>query len=102
MVNPKDLDLIVMANFNPEENFVDQSELKQRRFQNENNSQQFTCHRCGLLGHKSTFCQEDKISREELENIRRNNPNDAYLSMNAICRRCGMQGHYAQDCPKTQ
>jgi len=31
MINPKDIDLSTIANFNTEENFVDQPELKVRR-----------------------------------------------------------------------
>jgi hypothetical protein len=27
------------------------------------------CHNCGVEGHKSTFCQEDPITQEELNAI---------------------------------
>ena len=34
----------------------------------------YICHNCGEKGHKSTYCQEPKISEEVLKSIQDMNP----------------------------
>lgn len=36
--------------------------------------QKIICHRCGVEGHKSSYCQEDKIPEVELNGILAMNP----------------------------
>ena len=53
------------------------------------------CHNCGLEGHKSTFCNEEKISKTQLDEMQQN------FSVNSrvMCFNCNTNGHYANMCP---
>jgi hypothetical protein len=105
MVSPHDLELAIVANFCNEENWIDKSKIS-----NLNQPAQFMsggpprvqviCHRCGQEGHKSTYCQEPKISQERLNEIRNANPMSQLNNMHVTCFTCNMKGHYAHLCPQ--
>ena len=61
--------------------------------------QKFICYRCGETGHKSTYCQEDPISVEELDTITAQNPENNLVHMKVVCFSCHQKGHYANACP---
>lgn len=46
------------------------------------------CYKCGELGHKSTYCQEEKISEAELQKIKENNPESQLNNMRVVCFNC--------------
>ena len=46
------------------------------------------CHKCGGKGHKSTYCQEEKISEEEFKRIQSDNPDSQRLGEKTICFSC--------------
>ena len=46
------------------------------------------CHRCGEEGHKSTFCQEEKISEEKLNEKLNSNPMYLHTIENKTCFLC--------------
>lgn len=51
------------------------------------------CHQCGVEGHKSTYCQGDKIDRTELQKITQ------FGHERVLCFNCSQYGHYASLCP---
>ena len=51
------------------------------------------CHQCGVEGHKSTYCQGDKIDRVELQKITQ------FGHERVLCFNCSQYGHYASLCP---
>lgn len=55
------------------------------------------CHNCGKIGHKSTYCQEDKIDRAQLVQILE--ASSAGVNERVNCFSCGQNGHYANICP---
>lgn len=57
------------------------------------------CHRCGVEGHKSSYCQEEKIPEGDLESILHQNPTTLYQNFNVTCFSCYQKGHYANACP---
>lgn len=59
------------------------------------NTKQPICHHCGKEGHKSTYCQEEKIDRAELAKITQFIAHDK-----VVCFNCGQKGHYANMCPE--
>ena len=54
------------------------------------------CHNCGKEGHKSTYCQEEKIDRMELAKITQN---IGIGHEKVKCFNCSQFGHYANMCP---
>lgn len=63
------------------------------------NESKIICHRCGMDGHKSTYCQEEKISESDLREIQMMNPVSQMQNMRVICFNCKQKGHYANKCP---
>ena len=56
------------------------------------------CHHCGQEGHKSTYCNEDKISPQDLQQILANSSNNVF-NAKVMCFNCSQIGHYANMCP---
>ena len=66
MVSPQDMELTIIAKFAAEENWIDKSKISNLNAPDPNMyggpRVQVICNRCGEDGHKSTYCQEPKIS----------------------------------------
>jgi hypothetical protein len=58
-----------------------------------------TCHNCGVEGHKSTYCQEEKLNEVERAKIMLMNPSTQIQNLNVTCFSCLTKGHYANACP---
>lgn len=67
IISDSDSSLRMLANFPEAENWADKNILavNQGNFMGKMMIK-VRCHRCGEVGHKSTYCQEDPISPEEL------------------------------------
>lgn len=73
-LSPHDLSLSALAYFPQEDNWIDSKMHQQHNNQmssgngggygNRNQPGKIICHRCGKEGHKSTYCQEDKITED--------------------------------------
>lgn len=65
-INPMLLSLMELGKHPKEEDWVDRFNIfaKQHQAIQRPYDQLIICHRCGEEGHKSTFCQEEKISEE--------------------------------------
>ena len=50
--------------------------------------QKIICHRCGVEGHKSTYCQEEKLPEDKLSNILATNPGNPMSNRNVTCFSC--------------
>lgn len=69
MVSPKDLCLSTIANMPAEFNWpLGHSTVTVAS----NRGQKIVCHKCGVEGHKSTYCQEDKLSEDQLQMLFKN------------------------------
>ena len=44
-----------------------------------------TCHNCGVEGHKSTYCQEEKLNEVERAKIMLMNPSTQIQNLNVTC-----------------
>jgi len=62
------------------------------------NQKPTVCHNCGKKGHKSTYCQEEKIDRAELAALL--DATQIGGNERVICFSCGQHGHYANICPQ--
>ena len=58
------------------------------------------CHNCGQEGHKSTYCQEDKIDKVNLQKILESTMHMGHDRV--LCFNCSTYGHYANMCPLKQ
>ena len=56
------------------------------------------CYNCGQKGHKSTYCQENKIDESVLDKIREDNKIHG-TNDKVMCFHCNQYGHYANVCP---
>ena len=57
------------------------------------------CFRCGVMGHKSTYCQEEQICDEQLSQILAHVQQNSSSQINVTCFCCNQKGHYANLCP---
>lgn len=57
------------------------------------------CYRCGVMGHKSTYCQEEQIGEEKLNQIKAHFQQNSSSQINVTCFCCHQKGHYANLCP---
>lgn len=68
-----DLTLSTLANFSREEDWIDKNAVAAITGHNllpfHKPMINVLCHRCGKTGHKSTYCQDEQISQEELNTI---------------------------------
>jgi len=93
---PQDFQLMRLAGgFHPDENWIDN-----KRYQEDQLTEQVICHQCGQPGHKSTYCQEPKIEQQKLYQIQLQNPISAVSNLHVTCFHCGVKGHYASFCPQ--
>jgi hypothetical protein len=103
LINPQDLSLSVLGNHPLEEDWIDKfnhySKHSVPNYTRQFDQQLIICHRCGEEGHKSTFCQEEKISEEELNAKLSSNPLYLQAIENKTCFLCKQKGHYAEYCP---
>lgn len=56
------------------------------------------CHNCGVAGHRSTFCQEERLEQSKLDEIISNTKFGG--NERVLCFNCSEHGHYASLCPK--
>jgi hypothetical protein len=105
LLNPKDIQLSVIANFPPELNWCEGNSEKPLptapTFKNYGGYQEtkIICHRCGVEGHKSTYCQEEKLGDLHLNEILARNPGNPINTLSVTCFSCYQKGHYANACP---
>ena len=105
LLNPKDIQLSVLANFPPELNWCEGNSEKPlppfpvsfRPYGHY--EQKIICHRCGVEGHKSTYCQEEKLPDHLLSDILTRNPGNPMNLSSVTCFSCNLKGHYANACP---
>lgn len=94
---------MVIGNFPPEEEWIDRLNHFSRHnppiYQRSFEQRAIICHRCGEEGHKRTFCQEPKLSEEELNAIKDGNLLYQRTVGNKTCFLCKQKGHYAGECP---
>jgi hypothetical protein len=69
-----DMNLATLAKFPAEENWVDKSQHGQGGLLAAKPvvaaiNQRVRCHNCGQVGHKSTYCQEEPIDADELNQL---------------------------------
>lgn len=90
MLNPQQLQLAALANFPPQENWCDYRVVAQPppAMQPFRGEQKIICHRCGVEGHKSSYCQEEKIPDLELNSILAQNPASQIQNFNVTCFSC--------------
>lgn len=75
VVIDEDTSLKLLANFPDSENWPRPSDLQEKIETNPYNrrdmkpKQPIICHHCGEHGHKQTYCQEEKIDKDELKKI---------------------------------
>lgn len=105
LLNPADMQLALLANFPQAYNMCDNRVIykpenmpnrPQHGFNQMQNNQLIVCFRCGKEGHKSTYCQEEKVPYEQ---IFAENPKIMMTQHNVTCFECGQKGHYANSCP---
>lgn len=62
--------------------------------------QKIICHKCAVEGHKSTYCQEEKISDDQLNaKLTQHSSTNIINTPNVTCFSCYQKGHYANACP---
>lgn len=71
LISPQDMQLMILANFPQDENWIDNKLHLQNVMPSGPRGGMIDfnkpiCHRCGSEGHKSTYCQDDKIEQEQL------------------------------------
>lgn len=49
-----------------------------------------------MEGHKSTYCQEPKLSEQQLNELVMQNPS----TNSVVCFACHQTGHYSTTCPQ--
>jgi hypothetical protein len=66
-----DTTLKILANFPEEENWADKTAMQtpNQLYVFQKSMTKVRCHRCGMIGHKSTYCQEEQITQDELNRI---------------------------------
>ena len=99
MLQPSDLKLSTLANFPVSEDWIDGKIHIKPDTGGYGNQKGLICHRCGRPGHKSTYCQDDKITDEELNEIIQRNPMSHMNTAQTLCFNCKQKGHYADKCP---
>lgn len=68
MLSPQDMSLSVIANLPQEFNWPQGHSTVIPSVQ-KYGAQKIVCHKCGVEGHKSTYCQEEKLNERELAEI---------------------------------
>lgn len=58
------------------------------------------CHNCGVIGHKSTYCQEEPRDQDELNELLAEDKEFNSQSKGVMCFYCQLYGHYANVCPE--
>ncbi|CDW77342.1 protein cpsf-4 [Stylonychia lemnae] len=96
--------LKILANFPDNENWFDKNALSQSHQQQQQQPWQkamvkVRCHRCGSVGHKSTYCQEEQITPEQLNQILAEDEQYNMQNRAVLCFKCKRYGHYANVCP---
>jgi len=95
--------LTALANFPEEENWTDKLAVAALTGQNllpfQKPMMNVRCHRCGDTGHKSTYCQEDQITQDDLNRILAEDDQYNVQNQTVLCFKCKRYGHYANVCP---
>ena len=101
MIALQDLSLSRLANFPANFNWVDGTLTQIMRTPNyvKKFDKSVICFNCGELGHKSTYCQEQKMPQEQISSIVEQNPEISTVILRVICFYCKENGHYADKCP---
>ena len=87
-----------LANYPHSEDWVDFTTAKRPGFPD--NHHIIRCHKCGERGHKSTFCQEPKMDKDDLIKLLSQDQDNRVSAV--TCNYCQKQGHYASVCPQKQ
>lgn len=95
MISSQDLSLSIIGNL-PEKFNWPQGHLSANQMYK--SAQKIICHKCGVEGHKSTYCQEEKLSERELSDVFSKNPTPIWPP-SVTCFSCYQKGHYANACP---
>lgn len=72
MIADQDTTLATLANFPEKENWSDKNAFNippNQIFPGQKPMTKVRCHNCGQTGHKSTYCQEEPITKDELHKI---------------------------------
>ena len=107
LIKAEPMSLGKLANFPAECDWLDRSTIRSAK-EDESSSkrlQQKTqarirCHNCGVVGHKSTYCQEDACDPEELNRLLAEDKEYSAHNKGVMCFFCQLYGHYSNVCPE--
>ena len=95
MLSPEDLNTMVIANMPEKYKWPPGPPPNMNNMRGMMNQQKITCHKCGVEGHKSTYCQEEKLRDSDMARLMANNQQFNVVT----CFSCFQKGHYANVCP---
>mmetsp|Transcript_31695 Transcript_31695/g.30986 ORF Transcript_31695/g.30986 Transcript_31695/m.30986 type:complete len:282 (+) Transcript_31695:6-851(+) len=102
VISEHDTSLKILALFPDSEDYHDKNAFFQgNMFMGMKPQNHVICHRCGKEGHKSTYCQEEQVSQEEI-NEKLMMSQSQIPDLKVLCFKCKKYGHYANLCPTKQ